>query len=420
MRAGYVDPFSGASGDMLLGALIDAGAPVDVLNREIAALGIPGARIEAETVTRNGITGTHATVPPEAGHHARSWREIRSIIEQASLADDVKQDAIRIFSSLATAEATVHAVPVDEVHFHEVGALDTIVDIVGAVIGLRLLGIQRLYCGPLRVGGGTVSTAHGILPVPAPATARLLASANAPLAAPLPGESDAGELLTPTAAAILGTLAAFERPAITVSAVGAGFGTKSLPWANMCRLLVGELADVVHTDGETLTVLETNIDDMSPQFVEILMERLLARGALDAWTTAIGMKKGRPALMVSALCRPSDAEALTALLIQQSTTLGVRQTAVTRIAADRQMETVLTRWGPVRVKLKIWHGRVIDLMPEYDDCAAIAHAQDIPVRDVWNEAYQIGQVYIGRRAEAQGTLSRLDPIGPAGGPRPGP
>jgi uncharacterized protein (TIGR00299 family) protein len=420
MRAGYVDPFSGASGDMLLGALIDAGAPLDALNREIAALGITGARIMAETVTRNGITGTHASVPPEQGHHARSWREIRAIIEQASLAGEIKQDAIRIFSTLAEAEGAVHAVPVEEVHFHEVGALDTIVDIVGAVIGFRLLGIDRLYCGPLRVGGGTVSTAHGILPVPAPATARLLATSNAPVAAQLPGEAEAGELLTPTAAAILGILSIFERPAMTVTGIGAGFGTKSLPWANMCRLLVGDVAEVSNSDGETLTVLETNIDDMSPQFVEILIERLFSGGALDAWTTAIGMKKGRPALLISALCRPSDAEALTALLIQQSTTLGVRRTSVTRTAADRQMETVLTRWGPVRIKLKIWHGRVIDLMPEYDDCAAIARVQDIPVRDVWNEAYQIGQVYVGRRTESPGTLSRIDPIGPAGEPRPGP
>jgi uncharacterized protein (TIGR00299 family) protein len=420
MRVGFVDPFSGASGDMLLGALIDAGAPLDALNREIAALGIPGARILAETVTRNGITGAHATVPPEEGHHARSWREIRHIIEQASLADKIKHDAVRIFSNLAGAEAKVHAVPIDEVHFHEVGALDTIVDIVGAVIGLRLLGIERLYCGPLRTGGGTVSTAHGILPVPAPATAHMLAMSSAPIAAPLPGEGEAGELLTPTAAAILGTLATFERPAMTVNGIGSGFGTKQLPWANMCRLLVGDVTEVANSEGETLTMLETNIDDMSPQFVEILVERLFSGGALDAWTTAVGMKKGRPALMISALCRPSDAEALSALLIQQSTTLGVRRTSVSRMAADRQMETVLTRWGPVRVKLKIWHGRVIDLMPEYDDCAAIARAQDIPVRDVWNEAHHIGQVYIGRRTEAPGTLSRLDPIGPAGGPRPGP
>jgi uncharacterized protein (TIGR00299 family) protein len=405
---------------MLLGALIDAGAPLDALNRAIAILGIPGARIMAETVTRSGITGTHATVPPEEGHHARTWREIRRIIEQAGLADDVKADALRIFSNLAAAEATVHAVQIDEVHFHEVGALDTIVDIVGVVIGLRLLGIERLSCGPLRTGGGTVSTAHGILPVPAPATARLLAMSNAPIAAPVPGEGEAGELLTPTAAAILGTLATFERPAMTVAGIGSGFGTKSLPWANMCRLLVGDLAEVAGSEGETLTVLETNVDDMSPQFVEILMERLLSGGALDAWTTAIGMKKGRPALMISALCRPADAEALTALLIQQSTTLGVRWTSVARTAADRQMETVLTRWGPVRIKLKVWQGRVIDLMPEYDDCASIARAQDIPVRDVWNEAYQIGQVYIGRRAATPGSLSRLDPIGPAGGPRPGP
>ena len=173
------------------------------------------------------------------------------------------------------------------------------------------------------------------------------------------------------------------------------------------------------SEGDPLIVLETNIDDMNPQFVEILVERLFAAGALDAWTTAIGMKKGRPAIMVSALARPSAVDELTGLLIQQSTTLGVRRTQVRRVAADRQMEEVQTRWGSVRIKLKIWNGRVIDLAPEYDDCAAIARAQDVAVRDVWNEAYHLGQAYIGRRVGSRGTLARLDPIEPEGGLRRG-
>ncbi len=418
MRVAYVDPFSGASGDMLLGALIDAGAPLDEMNLAIAALGIPDARIEARTVTSNGITGTHATVPPEQAHHSRTWRDIRALIERASLDAGIRDDAVRIFARLAEAEASVHAVPVDEVHFHEVGALDTIVDVVGVVAGFRLLGVERISCGPLRVGGGTVKTAHGLLPVPAPATSRLLAMSTAPIATPMPGETEAGELLTPTAAAILGTLATFDRLAMTVRAIGSGFGTKELPWANICRIVIGE-TEAGPSGGESLVVIETNIDDMNPQFVEILIERLFAAGALDAWTTAIGMKKGRPAVMISALARPSAADELTALLIQQSTTLGVRQTQVNRIAADRQMEAVLTRWGSVRVKLKIWHGRVIDLAPEYDDCAAIARAQDVAVRDVWNEAYHLGQPYIGRRVGASGALARLDPIEPEDGLRRG-
>jgi uncharacterized protein (TIGR00299 family) protein len=418
MRVGYVDPFSGASGDMLLGALIDAGVPLDGLNRELAALGIADARISAEKVLREGISGTLATVAPEAGHHQRSWRDIRSIIDASALEPAVKSTSLRIFGALADAEAAVHAIPVDNVHFHEVGALDTIVDIVGSVIGMHLLGIDQLFCGPLRVGGGVVSTAHGPLPIPAPATARLLAMSGGVVAKAIPGEAEAGELLTPTGAAILVTLATFSRPAMSIDAIGAGFGSKLLPWPNMCRLMVGTASEMTDVRSESLIVLETNIDDMNPQFVEILMERLLASGALDAWTTQIGMKKGRPALQVSALTRPADADRLVELLILQSTTLGVRQTPVSRIAAERRFESVETRWGTVRVKLKIWNGRVIDLAPEYDDCGAIAREHDIAVRDVWNEAYRIGEVYVGRRTDTAGTLTRLDPIGPASGRLP--
>ena len=393
---------------MLLGALIDAGADVNAINTELAGLGIPGARISTETVTRNGITGTLATVPPEQGHLSRSWREIRQVIESSPLDAGSRSAALRVFSALAGVEATVHAVPVDDVHFHEVGALDTIVDIAGFAIGIRLLGVERIYCGPLQVGGGIVSTAHGLLPVPPPATAGLLAQARAPVAASMPAQTDPGELLTPTGAAILCALAEFGRPAMSVESVGTGFGYRQLPWANICRIVIGEASSGSFT-GEQLMVLETNIDDMSPQFVEILQERLLSSGALDAWTTPIMMKKNRPAFTISALARSADAEALTVLLIQQSTTLGVRQYPVNRVAADRQVEAVETRWGPVRLKLKIWSGRVIDLAPEYDDCAAIARHHDIAIRDVWNDAHQIGQVFIGRRVGATGGLTRLDP-----------
>ncbi len=207
------------------------------------------------------------------------------------------------------------------------GALELGSSIIGAVVGFRLLGVERVSCGPLRLGGGTVKTAHGQLPVPAPATAWLLANSGASIAASLPGETGAGELLTPTGAAILETLAGFERPTMTVQSVGTGFGSKELPGAKICRVMIGE-TESASSEGDPLIVLETNIDDMNPQFVEILVERLFAAGALDAWTTAIGMKKGRPAIMVSALARPSAVDELTGLLIQQSTTLGVRQTQV--------------------------------------------------------------------------------------------
>lgn len=419
MRVAHVDPFSGASGDMFLGALIDAGVSLAELNRELAALGLPEARVEAESISRSGMTGTLATVPAEIGHHARSWRDIRAIIDTADVSAATKTESLRIFQRLAEAEAAVHGVPIDDVQFHEVGALDTIVDIVGAVIGLRLLGIEQLSCGPLRVGGGSVVSAHGLLPVPAPATARLLTTATATIATPIPGETDAGELLTPTGAAILTTLASFDRPQMSVETIGTGFGSKQLPWPNICRLMIGNRVEADAPSGEQLIVLDTNIDDMNPQFVEILLERLLASGALDAWTTPIGMKKGRPALKMSALARPADAERLVELLILESTTLGVRQTTVNRIAAGRHMESVDTRWGAIRIKLKIWNNRVIQIAPEYDDCAAIARAQAIAVGDVWHEAHLIGQVFVGRRIDARGEFARLDAMESSGGRRSG-
>jgi uncharacterized protein (TIGR00299 family) protein len=400
MRVAFVDPFSGASGDMLLGALIDAGASVDELNGQLAGLGIQGASVSAERVTLRGLTGTRATVPPESDHHARAWRDVRGIIEHARIEPDARAMALQVFAALAKVEAAVHAIAPDDVEFHEIGALDTIVDVAGFAIGCSMLGIERLYSGPLRVGGGTVKTAHGQLPVPAPATAQLLADAAAPIAAPLEGEVDAGELLTPTAAAILTTQATFERPSMNVMGIGTGFGRKELPWPNMCRLVVGETSGASTRKTESLTVIETNIDDMNPQFMELLAERLFAGGALDVWTTQIGMKKGRPAVQIGALCRPADAENLSEVLIQQSTTLGVRRYVVERLAAARRVEPVETRWGTVRVKLKIWDGRVIDANPEYDDCAAIARSRDVSVRDVWSEAHRIGEAFVGRASES--------------------
>ena len=410
MRIAVIDPFSGASGDMMLGALVDVGLDVAALEQELAGLQIPGISITARPASQHGISGIHAAVAPESGHHSRSWADIRHLLMGAMIDDRVRDRSIAVFGNLAEAEAAVHGVPVDDVHFHEVGALDTIVDIVGVVAGLRLLGVEQVYCGPIHVGGGSVIAAHGLMPVPAPATARLLARFAMPIAQPHPGEETAGELLTPTGAALLGTLATFARPAFMLTATGSGFGSRSLPWANLCRITIGETVDEAAVESETagLVVLETNIDDMNPQFTGLLLDRLFAGGALDAWTTAISMKKGRPAMLVSALAPAARREALTTTLIENSTTLGVRWRAVERDAAWRRIEQVETKWGPVRIKLKGWQGRVIDAVPEYDDCAAIAGEHEIPLQAVWNEAHRFGEVYVGRRYEAGGNLSVLD------------
>ena len=394
---------------MLLAALIDAGADLAALNRELAKIGLDGARVEAEVVFRGGLRGVSVTVPDEAAPPHRHWSDIREIIGGAGFAPRVESRTLAVFEAIAEAEAFVHGQTVHSVHFHEVGALDSIVDICGAAIALDLLDIDTLTTDPVHTGGGTVRAAHGVLPVPAPATARLLVSGKAVIAAPHEGEATAGELLTPTGAALLTVLAAFERPAFTPTAQGVGFGSKTLPWPNMLRVWVGEpVAEPSGNGSEQLVVLETNLDDMNPQHAELLRERLFSAGALDVWLTPILMKKGRPAFTVSALSAAPDTGALTATMIENSTTLGVRSYRVDRVAADRRTETVTTRWGDVRLKLRGWNGRVIDAMPEHDDCLRLARESGSPIREVWNEAHRMGETYLGQRIAKSGDLLVLD------------
>ncbi|MGH2561122.1 MAG: nickel pincer cofactor biosynthesis protein LarC [Thermomicrobiales bacterium] len=396
MRIAYFDPYSGASGDMMLGALVDVGLSLADLRRELVKLDVGGFDLQQETVSHHAIRGTRVNVVVHDDQTVRDWSAIRALIEAARLEAPIKDQALAVFSNLAEAEASVHGVDVESVHFHEVGGIDAIVDICGAAIGLALLGIERVYSGPPRVGSGFARTGHGLLPVPAPATAALLARANAPIAGRDPGgEPVAAELLTPTGAAILTTLATFSRPDFAPSAIGYGFGTMELPWPNALRVWIGEAADP-NSGGDDL-VLETNIDDMSPQGFELLVERLFEAGALDVWLTPATMKKGRPATVVGVLCAADRRPDIEHALIENSTTLGVRATRVERTKAARRIETVITRWGDVRVKLRGWQGRVIDVAPEYDDCASIARAADIPLRDVWHEARRIAEVYVGRR-----------------------
>jgi len=405
----HIEPFSGASGDMLLAALIDAGADVAALNRELAKLGLDGARVDAEVVYRGGLRGVAVTVPVEDDPPHRHWSDIRAMIQGADFAPRVEARALSVFHAIAEAEAFVHGETVDAVHFHEVGALDSIADICGIAIALDLLDVDTLTTDAVHTGGGTVRAAHGVLPVPAPATARLLLTGNAVVAAPHEGEAAAGELLTPTGAAVLTTLARFGRPAFAPTAQGVGFGTKTLPWPNMLRVWVADpVTEASGPAGEALVVLETNLDDMNPQHADLLQERLFSDGALDVWLTPIVMKKGRPAFTVSALCAVADAAPLTATMIENSTTLGVRSYPVDRVAADRRFETVTTRWGDVRLKLKGWNGRVIDVTPEHDDCLRLARSSGSPIREVWNEAHRMGETYVGQRIAGSGDLLVLD------------
>ncbi len=395
MKIAYFDPFSGASGDMILGALIDAGLPLSDLTRELGKIPLEGYGISAGQAGQHGIYGTRVVVDVQEDVHSRTWADIREIIAGSELDDPVKAASTRIFEGLAIAEAKVHASTPDHVHFHEVGGVDAIVDICGACIGLALLGVEAVYSGPPQAGSGFANSAHGLIPVPAPATVELLAAAQVRIATPIPAMRDApAELLTPTGAAILTTLATFERPSFAPSAIGYGFGQKELPWPNALRVWIGELT-TEPGDGEIL--IETNLDDMNPQFYELLSERLFAAGALDAWLTPIQMKKARPATMVSVITPADRRHQVEDALIFNSSTQGIRVTSIDRVKAARVSDVAVTRWGDVRIKLRAWNGRVIDAIPEYDDCVAIAREHDLAVREVWNEAHRIGEAFVGQR-----------------------
>jgi uncharacterized protein (TIGR00299 family) protein len=374
----YFDCFSGISGDMILGALCDAGLDVAELRALLQTLQVPGWSIDAVRETRGWLTGTrmHVHAPEQTTH--RHLHDVTAIITQSGLPAAVKATALRIFANLADAEAHIHGVRADEVHFHEVGALDAIVDIVGIAAGLHLLGITQVYASPLPLGSGWVKAAHGDIPVPAPATLHLLTQAQAPIV-----PDDAGfELVTPTGAAVLATLAIFKRPALAVQQVGYGFGKKITPRPNALRVWVG---DGVASEG-ALVLLECNIDDQPAEQLAYVCTQALALGARDVWQQQILMKKGRAALLLSVLCDRDHEDALVDLLMRQTSTLGMRRTLVDRHVAERALVTVDTHYGPLRVKVKTWRGDVIGAAPEYEDCAAAAQTHAVPLTQVYAAA----------------------------------
>jgi uncharacterized protein (TIGR00299 family) protein len=415
-RIAVFDPFSGASGDMVLGALVDVGVPLASIQDAVSQLGIEGVRITSRPASSAAVRGTRVVVEPADEQPSRNWRTISLLLEESALAPPVRDAALAVFASLAAAEAEVHDEPIDEVHFHEVGAVDAIVDVVGACAGLAVLGVEQIASHPVAVGSGWVRSAHGLLPVPAPATAILLAKQAVPMRPDPPGDSQAGELITPTGAAILGTLATWTVPPYVPDRLGYGFGTRELPWPNALRLWVGETSQPVAGDGEEL-LLETNIDDMNPQFYEPLSERLFAAGALDVWLTPATMKKGRPATIVSAIVPADRRDEVERVLFVESTTIGVRATTVSRTRAPRRFETVTTRWGDVRLKLRGWDRRVLGATPEYDDCLELSRVSGAPIREIWAEANRLGEVFAGQRwaghtldaASWTGTLAEPDP-----------
>ena len=385
----FLDTPAGISGDMFLGCLVDAGWTIDQLRATLAKLKLPAKdwSVEARPVMKGPLRATRVDVKVTEGHHHhhahRNLDDIRTIINGADLPDAVKQRSIAVFVRLANAEAKVHGTTVDQIHFHEVGALDAIVDIVGTVAGLHALGVDQLYAGALPLGGGWTTCEHGRIPLPAPATMELLSAVGAPTCA---GPGD-GELVTPTGAALVCELARFEQPAMRVQRVSSGAGQRDCAWPNVARLSLGEPVRAVDTTPSGAVVqIETNIDDMNPQFYGPLVEKLLSVGALDVWMTPIQMKKNRPGVTLSVLATASVEPAVVDLILRETTTLGMRVHVVDKRGAEREMQSVDTAFGAVPIKLKRWAGQTIGAQPEYEDCRRLAEAQNVPVRVVYEAA----------------------------------
>lgn len=443
MRIAYLDCFSGISGDMFLGALVDAGVPAKLLEETVAALNI-GARLEISRVTRNGIAATkldvlvdgekdlprevfearqiearehdhsshhhdHEHSPVELREHnygqtrneggratasalhehghGRGLKEIRQVIREAAISQGARTMAISIFEALGAAEAKIHNSDIESVHFHEVGAVDAMVDIVCAAVGAEALGVDEIVCSPLNVGGGTVKCAHGVLPIPAPATVELLTGA------PVYSSGVQAELVTPTGAAIVKTMAKrfASFPAMTIEKQGYGAGSRDLTGhPNVLRLTIGE--SQAEGDGkilsETISVLEANLDDLNPQVFGYVVDRLLAEGALDTFALPVQMKKNRPGMLLTVLAKPEDASRLINIIFTETSTLGVRQREEQRQALARKWITVGTRWGDVRLKIASMNGTVTNCAPEYEDCRKLAAEHQVPLKAVMQEAMQ--------------------------------
>jgi len=389
-RIAYIDCFSGISGNMFLGALVDAGLEIRQLRTELARLPVNDYTIEAEPVRRRGLRGTHVTVNVEEQGVERHLTDVEAIIQDSNLPEPVKTGSRAIFRRLAEAEAAVHGLPVERVHFHEVGAVDAIVDVVGAVIGLWLLQVDQVYASPVRVGRGTVTCAHGTLPVPAPATVELLRGV------PIYGRDVEAELVTPTGAAILTTLAEGfgTAPPMEVTHIGYGAGTRELPIPNLLRLSIGEEAAKPETrpanstgyEQDVVTLIEANIDDMNPQWYEHVMDRLFETGALDVFLTPIQMKQNRPATKLSVLVEEEHQLPILDALFAETTTIGVRTCQLERWKLARERIMVDTPYGSVGVKVARRGDKVLNMAPEHRDCKRVAKERSVPLKEVHEAA----------------------------------
>jgi len=403
MRAIYLDCFAGISGNMFLGALLQAGVPVAVLEKELVKLQLQDEfHLEISTVVKNGIHAEYVEVKltqsqPEKhehhhGHHHahRTMRDIRVMLEQSALTMPVKQQALAIFTEIAKAEGKVHGKPADDVAFHEVGAVDSIVDIVGAAICLDYLGVERIFASKLTLGSGFVACAHGLMPIPAPAVAELL------LGWPAEPGTEKKELVTPTGAGIVKTLGVYSEgipQGFTAECIGYGAGSHELEIPNVLRVYLGEYQG---TASGSLEILEANIDDMNPQIYGYLFDRLLAAGALDVWTTPIFMKKNRPAQKLSVLVNEAVKRECANLIFKETSSIGLRIMPVARrLEASRHIAKVETKYGVVDCKVSAWNGKLCSLSPEYEDCRRLAEEKSVPLKVVQQEAVAVLKERLG-------------------------
>ncbi|MBS3897379.1 MAG: nickel pincer cofactor biosynthesis protein LarC [Dethiobacter sp.] len=383
MKIIYFDCFAGASGDMLLAALLDAGAPLEAVKQELACLPLTGYELELKRVLKKGISALDLTVAiTEKQQTHRHYHQIAAMLETSALSPQVKAVSLAVFRRLAEAEGKIHGKAPADVHFHEVGAVDSIVDIVGIAAALYSLGAEKIYSSPLHSGSGFVRCAHGELPIPAPATLELLSGV------PVYSRGIEAELLTPTGAAVLSTLAEFgPLPSMTVSKSGYGAGKKELSIANLLRVIVGEAAaPAAGYLREETVILEANIDDMNPEFYSYISEKLFAAGALDVTLVPVQMKKGRPGVMLSVLAGQKQEELLLAIIFTETTTLGIRRLTAEKLMLPRRIISVETAYGPVRVKVAEASNRIINAAPEYQDCRQLADASGAPLKKIYAAA----------------------------------
>jgi len=380
MRIAYFDCFSGISGDMILGALIDAGLDIEELKSELKKLKLTGYDISTKRTEKKGISGTKFEVIVLEKHQERHLSDIFEIIEHSSLDRKIKNKAKDVFSALAKVEAEIHNQPVEKVHFHEVGAIDALIDIVGVMIGMQRLNIEQVVASKLHVGTGFVQCAHGTLPVPAPATLKLLSNV------PIYSTGIENELVTPTGAAIITTLCENfgDIPSMKVEKIGYGAGSRDLPIPNMLRVLIGD--SKIEPIEDRVLLLETNIDDMNPQFYDYVMEVLFQKGAKDVFLTPIHMKKNRPGVILSVISPLNKKDELLDVLFAETTTLGIRiSEVIKRQKLERKIETVDTQFGKVNVKISFTGGKIRDIVPEYEECKKIAQKYQLPIKQVYEE-----------------------------------